>query len=575
MSSFTSQPRELVKPSRPHNVALSRVRLRQTHRRFLITVVLALFALSLPYAIAALGTPPGGEYSGLLLTPSDGYVYLSQIYHSHGGDWLFNDWFTYRRVSPLPVYWVYTAAGHLLPLTATPLAVGLAFHVSRLCLAAAFMYQLWRLYTEVVPNAVARRVGLVFALFAGGLGVWAQLLHVSISGQQAFDLSEFESSTFISLLYAPHFVVALIAIVVFLRAFLRVVQGSPRSWSATVVAGIAGAVLVSIHPEKGILLALTIAFCLTWARLRGQLSARQVEQSALVLALAASYAVALLLILFRDPVGLVWATEGTREVARNPIAYYLLGYGLPGLFALAGLPGVIRRRRYVSHAELLLWSMVAANIVILAIPVTKLIHRAEGLHLVLCALAARYLILQLLPRLWRSGWFEAVSRVHPLGYSRRRLRELTINLPVILSTTSVLALALVVPRTALSSEPEIFLNRDDLTAIAYVRDQISASDVVIGLPETEDYLAAYGGVHVVLGAFSATPDSNNEQRQMAVFFTRTDLDLTYLRDRSVKWLYFGPREAATAKFDPDRAPRLVKRFQGGSTRIYQVSPATG
>ena len=163
--------------------------------------------------------------------------------------------------------------------------------------------------------------------------------------------------------------------------------------------------------------------------------------------------------------------------------------------------------------------------------------------------------------------------MHPLGYSRRRLRELTINVPVILSTTSVLALVLVVPRVALSQEPEVFLNHDDLVAVAYVRDHGSTSDVAVGLPETEDYLAAYGGVHVVLGAFSATPDSSWEQRQMAVFFSRPDFDTRYLRDRSVKWLYFGPREASMAKFDPDRSPGLVKRFQGGSTRVYEVLPA--
>ena len=262
--------------------------------------------------------------------------------------------------------------------------------------------------------------------------------------------------------------------------------------------------------------------------------------------------------------GLVGATPPT-----IPILYYSLGFGIPGLCALATLRR-LRALRHAPAAMVLLWSVVAANVLLLATRVGQNGHGGEGMGLALSPLAAWALVHEILPRFWRTGAFRAAVRRRLFGYSRPRLRLLSLNLVLILSSPSVLALAFATPRAGLASAGEIYMTGDDLAATAWIRGNVGSNDIVVAAPESAQLVAAYGGARVAFGTRYYTPDYDGEATRLLAFFREPATSQRYLAERSVGWVYFGPREAGVATYDPASMPYLVAAYTTGRTTIYRV-----
>jgi hypothetical protein len=208
-------------------------------------------------------------------------------------------------------------------------------------------------------------------------------------------------------------------------------------------------------------------------------------------------------------------------------------------------------------------------LVILIFPWKTIQHRGEGLQLALAGLAGRELVHSILPRVWRSHIFRAATAARPLGYNRRRLRLLTINMVVILGSWSVLALTIGGIRAGNSLADQLYLTRDDPAALSWLRSNASHDDVVLGSPPTLQFVAAYSGTRAVWGDFAYTPEYDVEGQALAQAFAGKDLD-SYLAHRGVRWVYFGPREAAHAGFDPAVLDFLSPAYRSGGTVIYRV-----
>ncbi|MHB8507219.1 MAG: hypothetical protein ACYDGR_01040 [Candidatus Dormibacteria bacterium] len=533
-------------------------------------VLLLVALLALPYLVLAILTPPGAVYSGLLFTPSDGYLYLSQMLHGHLGAWRLVDYETWRTTRAAFLYTSYTLLGHLIPArTAGPVQVATAFHVARLVLAVGFVVQLRGLLKRCLP-APAARLGLILALFSSGAGVYQLLFRLLPGGSQPYDLKEIESSTFFSLLYAPHFAAVLLLLVVFLRGMLHLGDTGRRGWGGTFTSAVAAALVTTIHPEKALVLGLSAGLFAAWLAAQDPTLAtvRRLAFRLSVLTLASAlYPIYVLGLLRNDAV----VAEVLRQAGAPPLTplAYVAGFGVAGLAAAWGA----RRLRHplrVGAGEALLWSFVGAQMVLLLLPSERLIHRGEGLQFALAALGGRALVMDILPRFWRGRAFRAVVATRPLGYSRRRLRELTVNLVVILASASVLALSISSPRAALAENQDIYLSSEDRAAVAWLLDHARASDVILGTVQSGEYLAAYSGTHTVVAHFEFTPYLADEIRDQAAFFASSTVDYRYLRQRHVTWLYFGPRERAIAAFSPGHDPGLRLAFRSGATSVYRV-----
>ena len=261
--------------------------------------------------------------------------------------------------------------------------------------------------------------------------------------------------------------------------------------------------------------------------------------------------------------------QGTPAPVPDPIPYYLLGFGITGLCALWGLPRVLRKPAAASPGEILLWSLALGGLVILIVPWTTIQHRGEGLQLALAGLAGRELVHSILPRFWRSRMFKAACGARPLGYSRRRLRLLSINLVLILASWSVLALPVGGIRAGKGLADQLYLAADDPAALSWLRSNASHDDVVFGSPPTLQFVAAYSGSRAVWGDFAYTPDYDVEGQALARAFAGKSLD-SCLAHRGVRWVYFGPREAAHAGFDPAALDFLKPAYRSNGTVIYRV-----
>ncbi len=533
--------------------------------------LVAIFLLSCPYLVLGAVRPAGGSYTGLLFHPSDTFLYLNQVLHGHLGEWTFTNYFTYRHQPSLPIFGLYLLIGHLLPVLPTPLTLGLAFHGARLALALVFIQQVWRLCAEVVPGRAAQRVAFLFAIFTAGAGVYRVLWPFPIDPRAPpFDLSFIESSSFYSLLYSPHFVAVLLLLVVYLRQLFRVVTSEAVPWRSVIVGGCASAAASSIHPEKAALLALASFITLAWLTASHRARPRHWAAAAAMLLPAVPYVIYTYLLTASDPQISELIRQGRpRPFVHLSLAYYLIGFGLPALCALSGIPRLVRHCAHPAPGEALLWASVTASVILMLVPWRVLDHQAEGLQLALAGLAGRNLVHEVLPRIWRSKLFSALVTQSP-GRARRRLRVLTVNLILILSSPTVLALAFASPRAGLADREELFLNRDDLAAVTWLQSHASRDDVVVGTPQSGQFVAAYAGTHVVFGHWDFTPNFTEEAQALDLFFTQPDSGRSYLAARGVRWLYFGPREARVAQFDPSGVDYLEPAYRHGSTVIYLV-----
>lgn len=542
--------------------------------------LIALFLLAFPYLVLALLTgavSPGGTYSGMLFNPADTFLYLSQVLHSHLGEWAFTDYFTYLHEPPLALFALYTVIGKLLLVPATPLTEAIAFHAARLALAALFIQQAWRLYGELLVGRAVRRLSLMFVLFTSGLGLY-QAVGAAVLGADLghfripFDLDFIESSSFYGLLYAPHFAAVLLLVVVYLRALHHASSVESGGWRATAAGVASSAALATIHPEKIGVLGLCTVLYLAALQVQGRGGARRWLQGLLMVGGGVPYTVFALLLTIGDKQIVELLRQGRPHLPPpDPWFYYPLGYGIPGLLALAGLPQLVRRFRDAPRGVLLLWSMVLASLVILLAPWQALDHRAEAMQVAVAGLAARSLVREVLPRLWRTRLFRAAARRRFLGYRRRRLRLLSINLVLIFSSVTVLYLAFGTIRGTLTDTVELYLNRDDPTALAWMQDHVGRDQVVLTGPYTAQFVAAYGGTHVVWGEWAFTPDYYAEGARLAKFFRGDTNRAEYLRSHGVQWIYFGPREAnLDPSLDPASLPGVSGVYRTGATTIYRV-----
>jgi hypothetical protein len=533
--------------------------------------ILALVSLTLPYLVLAPLHPGGGSYTGMLFVPSDTFLYLSQMFHSQQGDWLFRDPFTWRAEPALTIFVLYTLLGKV-ALGGSPLVLALVFHTARLLLAWALVDQAWKLYGELLPGRPSRRVALIFLLFTAGAGVFALLLPGPLRLREIpFDLSFVESSTFYGLVTAPHFAAVLLLMAVFMRALHRAGSGTAGPASTAVVA-LSAAGLSLLHPEKVLVVGLAALAYLAWALLTGRTRLAAVVTTCAAMLAAVPYTLYLFALAATSSQVADLVHQGRpHPPVSDPLLYYLLGFGIPGLCALAGLPRLLRHPRAAAAGEVLLWCVVAASLVVLFTPARILDHRAEGMQLAVAGLAGRNLVHEVLPRIYRTRAFAATVRRRLLGYRRRRLRLLALNLVLILSSPSILALAIASPRAGLASSSELYFNPDDPGALGWLRQHASRDDVVAAAPESEQFVAAYTGARVVVGHFDYTPDFIGEAQAMLLYLRGRSDARTYLASRHVRWLYFGPRERDVATVSPSQTPGVTEAFHQGQTTVYAVN----
>jgi hypothetical protein len=535
-------------------------------------MVLTLVGISFPFAALAILHPADATYTGVLFSPIDVYRYMGFMIHSWNGGWLIRDNFTYREMSQPLIYPLYILLGKVTPSGLVPWAPGLVLHLARLGFSALFIQQAWRLYGEVLPGRATRRVALVLMIASAGLGVfWLLAGGLGLTGVP-YDLAAPQSSALFSLLQAPHNAAVLFLVVVFLRAAQRAVTG--RASLGWVLAGGAAAFGIAlVHPDKVLVLGIACGLLLAWRASLRQAPRRQLAREAVLLAAmllpALPYTLYITIAALNDPLLALILRPDAQARPGSPLSV-AIGYGIPGLLALVAAVGLVRRPRQAPAGMVLLLAFAASGMALL--PINRGWQPAIGGQVALAGLAAAALVHQVLPRLWRSRVFARAVLARPAGYSRRRLRLLSLNLVLILSAPSVLALVFATPRVASAAPGQYYTTADDARVLGWMTTHVSHDDLVVATPESAEFVVAYSGARVVYGDIFSTPDYEAEGQALARYFQVPSDRAGYLRERHVSWLYFGPREAAVAGLDPSRDSAYQAAYSSGGTVLYRVSP---
>jgi hypothetical protein len=545
-------------------------------RGFALRWGLTALALSMfPYVVVWLLRPNGTAYTGVLRFPNDEFVYLSQMFHGNRGEWLYHSYATFRDLPPVAIFMFYSALGKLqLPL-GLPTAQAATYQLARLVSGTLLVWQLWGLFGDVVHGRLARRLAFIFAILSAGFGIYFGVYKILLAGLKptdvpAYDLSINDSSVFGSMLYAPHLSAVLLCLVVYMRGLFRI--GKPGAWRWLVAAGVACGAVSTIHPEKVLVLYGATALFVTTR----VMTPRPVGRGVMLWRAAAIALPGLPYLLYAPGASHVpylahVVREGLPAGAVSQLAYFLVGFGFAGVLTVARLPRLPVALRQDYAGELLLWSFVASNVVLIAIPSELIDHKGEGLSIGLAGLASLAMVHQVLPTARRFAFFREGSAAPLRRVSGRRRRALLVNVILILGSATVLDGAFATPRAAFaSSRSELYVDQDDRTALRWLSQNVGPTHSVLGAPVSEELVSAFGGSRVVYSSLSYTPDFFAEAQAAGDFFHKPETRLQYLKVRGVGYFYFGPREQSiTARWEPGAL--FVPVFHSGATTIYRVA----
>lgn len=355
------------------------------HRPFLVVVTLAFATLcSVPYLVAALGTPPGAKFSGVLLNPFD-QNYYQAAQRSAAEDLPRRNRFTSESGAPGPVALLYPLMGELqAALRVPPVA---AYHLPRLLALAAFPTVLWHFFHVCFPRR--RRLvewAVLLALFLTGVLALTPWSFASHSGEQSP-----ESNVLLSFTVFPHFAVSYLGLTLGFTALALALRG--RSIGRVAAVAVAAGLLMGVGHTFLLLPVLLVGgVFLVAAVVTASLRPAEVEpvKRLLVAAVAVTACAAPFLLILRNELTGLERLGGTPFPSTVAHSWWtlVLGYGLAVPLAALGLFHLrVERLRDRGAQLVVVWTVVQLALVYSSVTVFQR-RFVEGLVVPVAALAA-------------------------------------------------------------------------------------------------------------------------------------------------------------------------------------------
>ena len=504
-----------------------------------------LFAVLTPYILAGRGQPPGFVFSGFLINPVDGFSYLAKMRQGAGGAWLFHLPYAAEPGSGAFLFLFYLALGHLQSLL--QLSAGVAYHSARLLGAAAMLAAAYVFFRTFVPSTVAQRWAFALATFGSGAG-WLGLM----LGRLAIDLWVPEAIPFLAAFANAHFPVAAASMLVGMTA---IAAPTARRTRRLVWAGLAALVLVLVQPFAVLTVVVVAAAWFIWSRASpAHESSRTGSWTEHALALGVFVLVAAPWVLYdlwvtrTQPVLAAWSAQ---NITPTPPAFdVVLGFGLVLALALIGL---WTSKAGATSAGRLLVTWLVLGLLLVFAPVALQRRMLLGVFFPMAALAGLAL--------------EALTRSRVPG--RRWLPYLLFALCL---PTNVVVLAATLSG-ALRQEPELVLTESERRSYLWAEHGLPAGALVLAGEVSGNRLPAFAPLRVIYGHPFETPDAGAELDWVNAIY-RSDLPspevLHQLQDRSIDFVYLGPRERAIA--NPTWLMGLTPVYADADVMIYRIAP---
>lgn len=481
-----------------------------TGRSRLRLTVLTIALTWLPYLFGWLITPPETRYLWLIYNPDDQNVHLMWARQAMDGAWRFHDLYTTESHPGLFIHLYALVLGWFCRFTHIPLHF--AYQLFRTLVAFFFLVVAFRWGDEVLPDLRARNAFAVLVAFSSGFG-WLPVLYWWQTGQRppfffvdvSPELTMPEANSFLALTVAPLAALGPALVMVTLRQLQCLAKGEGKVTVSIVTAALCSALAANIHTYAAIpmLLAVTFWFAVRWVQ-RCCFEFRLLSFVVVALFPCLLVLIAQAFLFSKD---LAFAEKAATPTL-TPSPFILLGsYGIVGILALCGLPLAIARWRAGEEKWLIPLSWFLALLVAIHLPVSFQRKMIEGLHVVLCLLAA-------------LAWGEWAQRFRWLA---RRFSLVTLLLLSIPSQVAFFALNgywlmhnNLLPERRL--QPPYFLAERHLRLLAWIERHASKDDAVLCHPMLGNYVPPLTGRKVFIGHWAETLFFAEKLRQaMAVW----------------------------------------------------------
>jgi hypothetical protein len=518
----------------------------------------------LPYLVGYLSQNNQLLFSGLLFNAEDTNVYLAAMQQGWAGSGRFHLLYTPEVQPGMFIYMFYLMLGWLARWIGW--SVMTTYQVARIVADLGLSLTVYVFIATFLPRAM-RLSAFWLCTVASGLG-WLVFLIVPAGpgGVSPIDFWLMDGYTFFSQLFAPHFSTAIMLLLIFFLAWRQHLRtSSARSWGLAWLC-LSGSFIV--HP-KIVPLAVSVTvwswILLAWHDRR--LPRREASSLALLGLAVSPWAGAYWLGTLHNPAMRVLVTQDV-TMSPSPL-HYISGYGILWPAAVLGARHVWQRRTS-ENLLLVAWPVAALSLAYFPMQIQR--RMVTGLLIPLGILATIGLFTNLLPALYRSRWAAWIQS--RLGYARRRIRLLGLNLFIALTLPSTLYLLLSFCLAAAMHNSQLFFTRDEVEAINWLQENSNDQDVILSSYSTGNRLPAVTGRHVVWGHWNLTLDYETKRREVERFFTAETSDeerFGLLKRYHVSLLYFGPEERAMGEFAPAKVSYLRQIFVYHDVSIYQIT----
>jgi hypothetical protein len=550
-------------------------KLRNRARRALADVLPVWCALTvitgLPYVIAALRSPPGFVFTGVLSAYDDTFSYLAWIKQGAQGHLLMLDAFTsepHGRQFFLPLW---AGLGLMSRLTGLPAAM--VFHAGRI-VAAVFLLLAARAVARTVMKSRSRiRYTLWLLAFSAGLG-WL-LFAARAAGQSmsnltthppggAADLDIPEAITFRAAFAQVHLTLG--ATLFYAAMAFVIVSLIQRKRVSALLGGAMVSLLALVHPFDVIVVGVIAAVAfVSWPWFQG-CSSRTVEPAGrrlldnfrLVVWFAAACvpALAYLLFLYRsNEVGREWSH--IISALSPPPIQYLAGFGIVALLAALGF-WLLWRRQQPAARILVVWAVIQS--MLLYAPVSFQRRLVEGLQLPLSISAS-------------VGVFWLANRIRAAGWQRKLRRPLLLAVMAVASITNV---GFIVAETSLltPADPRRYVDKSLVDAFHWLSANAEPDSILFSAYKTGNTAPSLSGLRAYIGHYDLTVHCRDKQDQVEAFYTGR-ISSAEARDLLVAnhtaYCLYGPFEREMA---PDFSPPdcLAPVYNAGDVQLFKVMP---
>ncbi|MCB0190521.1 MAG: hypothetical protein KDJ65_01110 [Anaerolineae bacterium] len=506
--------------------------------------LLILVASALPFLSAWAMTPPGWNFTGILVNPLDGHTYVAKIEQGAEGHWLFQLTYTPEPHDGVFLFPFYLGLGHIARLTSASLV--LVFHLARLIIGLGLLLTVYRFNAHITANIAERRLAYLLVGTASGLG-W---LGVAFG---AFPIDFWVPEAFVhySLHTNPHFPLGLTLMLLILMYIIWPPQIQHIAW--ILAPSLLAVLLAFVLPFALIIVWLLSALFIGRKVLidRGRLPWLHIWPTLGVVGASLPVVGYQYWISVTNPILAGWNAQNITSTP--PVTDVIFGFGIIGGLALINAISIMWwRRREASEGEWLLCLWVISSIVLLYVPFPLQRRFITGLHIPLAILAA----MGLLRWLAQSKLRESFQRMIVLG----------VIVMGLLGTLIVwgLPLLLIAQQPVDSPTASLLFVRDDETAaFEWLRDNVEPDDIILASPRIGMLIPGQTGARAFYGHPFETIEAQDKKAQVEAFYKGEQVSTSPESD----YIFYGFSEQAIGQ--PQLLQELPVVFSNGDVRIYK------